>query len=86
MTPPHDAPLSLRLLTLMGVGGGVSGVADTMVARGPAIFLGALASLVVGLALEYARPIVRAHGERAARRIQKAPTTIAPPPPPPPES
>ena len=52
MTPPdHDGGLVPRLLTLMGIGGVASGVADTLLSRGPAIVLGALASLVVGLAL-----------------------------------
>lgn len=81
MTPPdHDGGLVPRLLTLMGIGGTVTGVADTLLSRGPAIVLGALASLIVGLALEYLRPVVRAHGERAARRIARPST------PPPPES
>ena len=81
MTPPdHDGGLVPRLLTLMGIGGVASGVADTLLSRGPAIVLGALASLVVGLALEYLRPILRAHGERAARRYLRPST------PPPPES
>lgn len=81
MTPPdHDGGLVPRLLTLMGIGGVASGVADTLLSRGPAIVLGAMASLVVGLALEYLRPILRAHGERAARRYLRPST------PPPPES
>lgn len=81
MTPPDDdGGLVPRLLTLMGIGGVASGVADTLLSRGPAIVLGALASLVVGLALEYLRPVVRAHGERAARRLARPST------PPPPES
>ena len=81
MTPPdHDGGLVPRLLTLMGIGGVASGVADTLLSRGPAIVLGALASLIVGLALEYLRPILRAHGERAARRLARPST------PPPPES
>ena len=74
MTPPDTDGLTGRLLTLMGVGGTVTGVADTLLSRGPAILLGALASLLVGLALEYLRPILRAHGERAARRIVRAST------------
>jgi hypothetical protein len=83
VTPPdHDLPLGVRLLTLSAVGGVTSGVADTLLSRGPAIALGAVASLAVGLALEYLRPLVRAHGERAARRLA-SPTT---PPPPPPET
>ena len=78
MTPPDDSSGALgRLLTMMGIGGTVTGVADTLLSHGPAIVLGALASLVVGLALEWARPIVRAHGERAARRIARS----TPPPP-----
>ena len=79
---PHDTDGGLvpRLLTLMGIGGVASGVADTLLSRGPAIVLGALASLIVGLALEYLRPILRAHGERAARRYLRPST------PPPPES
>lgn len=81
MTPPDTDGLTARLLTLMGVGGVTSGVADTLLSRGPAIVLGALASLLVGLALEWARPVVRAHGERAARRIARST-----PPPPEPES
>jgi hypothetical protein len=86
VTPPdHDLPLGVRLLTLMGVGGFASGVADTLLSRGPAIALGALASLLVGLALEYLRPLARAHGERAARRVQRS-HTLAPPPPPPSET
>lgn len=81
MTPPdHDGGLVPRLLTLMGIGGVASGVADTLLSRGPAIVLGALASLIVGLALEYLRPVVRAHGERHARRL------VRPSTPPPPES
>jgi hypothetical protein len=81
MTPPdHDGGLVPRLLTLMGIGGVASGVADTLLSHGPAIVLGALASLIVGLALEYLRPILRAHGERAARRYLRPST------PPPPES
>jgi len=81
VTPPdHDGGLVPRLLTLMGIGGVASGVADTLLSRGPAIVLGALASLIVGLALEYLRPILRAHGERAARRLARPST------PPPPES
>ena len=81
MTPPdHDGGLMPRLLTLMGIGGVASGVADTLLSHGPAIVLGALASLIVGLALEYLRPILRAHGERAARRYLRPST------PPPPES
>ncbi len=80
MTPPDTDGLTARLLTLMGIGGVASGVADTLLSRGPAIVLGALASLIVGLALEWARPIVRAHGERAARRLARPST------PPPPES
>lgn len=79
MTPPDTDGLTARLLTLMGIGGVASGVADTMLSRGPAIVLGALASLIVGLALEYARPIVRAHGERAARRLARASTPPTPP-------
>ena len=83
VTPPdHNLPLGVRLLTLMGVGGFASGVADGMLARGPAIFLGAVASLAVGLVLEFLRPLARLHGERAARRLA-SPTT---PPPPPPET
>ena len=75
MTPPdHDGGPVPRLLTLMGIGGVASGVADTLLSRGPAIVLGALASLIVGLALEYLRPILRAHGERAARRIARPST------------
>ena len=75
MTPPDtDGGLVPRLLTLMGIGGVASGVADTLLSRGPAIVLGALASLVVGLALEYLRPILRAHGERAARRLARPST------------
>ena len=74
MTPPDTDGLTGRLLTLMGIGGTVTGVADTLLSRGPAILLGALASLLVGLALEYLRPILRAHGERAARRIVRAST------------
>ena len=54
MTPPdHDGGLVPRLLTLMGIGGVASGVADTLLSRGPAIVLGALASLVVGFALTH---------------------------------
>jgi len=81
VTPPDtdDLPLGVRLLTLMGVGGVASGVADTLISRGPAIALGALASLLVGLALEYLRPLARAHGERAARRLARP---SQPPPPP----
>ena len=71
MTPPDTDGLTGRLLTMMGIGGVASGVADTLLSRGPAIVLGALASLLVGLALEWARPIVRAHGERAARRLAR---------------
>ena len=78
MTPPDTDGLTGRLLTLMGIGGTVTGVADTILSRGPAIVLGALASLIVGLALEYLRPVVRAHGERAARRLARPST---PPPP-----
>ncbi len=76
MTPPDptDGPVLARLLTLMGVGGVTSGVADTLISRGAAIVAGALASLLVGLALEYLRPILRAQGERAARRIARAST------------
>lgn len=85
MTSPDDTSLSGRLLTLMGVGGVTSGVADSVLSRSTAILLGAVASLAVGLLLEYARPIVRVHGERAAKRLRKAHPTIAPPPPPPPE-
>ena len=81
MTPPdHDGGLVPRLLTLMGIGGVASGVADTLLSHGPAIVLGALASLIVGLALEYLRPILRAYGERQARRYLRPST------PPPPES
>ncbi len=54
---------------MMCIGGVASGVSDT-ISHGPAIVLGALASLIVVLALEWARPIVRAHGERAARRLR----------------
>ena len=82
MTHPDTDGLTGRLLTMMGIGGVASGVADTLLSRGPAIVLGALASLLVGLALEWARPIVRAHGERAARRLARPST----PPPPTPES
>lgn len=43
MTPPDtDGSLAGRMLGLMALGGGVSGVADTLLARGPAILLGAL--------------------------------------------
>lgn len=79
MTPPDTDGLTGRLLTMMGIGGVASGVADTMLSHGPAIVLGALASLVVGLALEYLRPVVRAHGERAARRLARASTPPTPP-------
>ncbi len=82
MTPPDTDGLTGRLLTMMGIGGVASGALDTLISRGPAIVLGALASLLVGLALEWARPIVRAHGERAARRLARPST----PPPPTPES
>lgn len=81
MTPPDDAPLSLRLLTLMGIGGVTSGALDTLLSRGPAIVLGAMASLVVGLVLEYARPIVRVHGERVAKRLRRQQPPTMPPPP-----
>ena len=79
MTPPdHDGdPVLARLLTLMGVGGVTSGALDTLLSRGPAIVLGALASLGVGLALEYLRPVVRAHGERAARKLARESTPPA---------
>lgn len=43
MTPPdHDGGIVPRLLTLMGIGGVASGVADTLLSRGPAGVLGAL--------------------------------------------
>lgn len=75
MTPPdHDGGLVPRLLTLMGIGGVASGVADTLLSRGPAIILGALASLAVGALLEVLRPILRAYGERHARRVARAST------------
>ena len=51
VTPPDTDGLMGRLLTMMGVGGVASGVADTLLSRGPAIVLGALASLVVGLSI-----------------------------------
>jgi hypothetical protein len=80
MTPPdHNLPLGVRLLTLSAVGGVTSGVADTLLSRGPAIALGAVASLAVGLVLEFLRPLARLHGERAARRLA-SPTTPPPPP------
>lgn len=81
MTPPDgpSLPLAARLAALMGVGGVASGVADTVLSRGVAIALGALASLAVGLALEFLRPLARLHGERAARRLV-SPTTPPPPP------
>ena len=41
MTPPDDAPLSLRILALMGVGGGISTAADTVLHHIPAGVLGA---------------------------------------------
>ena len=53
MTPPDHAPLSLRLLALMGVGGGISTAADTVLHHIPAGVLGALAARVVGLALTH---------------------------------
>lgn len=81
MTAHDDGPVIGRLLTLMGVGGVTSGVADSLVSRGPAIVIGALASLVVGLVLEYARPIVRVHGERAAKRLRRQQPPTMPPPP-----
>jgi len=38
VTPPdHDGGLVPRLLTLMGIGGVASGVADTLLSRGPTI-------------------------------------------------
>ena len=80
MTPPdHDLGLGVRLLTLSAVGGATAGVADTLLSRGPAIALGAVASLAVGLMLEFLRPLARLHGERAARRLA-SPTTPPPPP------
>ena len=51
MTPPDTDGLTGRLLTMMGIGGTVTGVADTLLSRGPAIVLGALASLLVGLSI-----------------------------------
>lgn len=41
VTPPDDAPLSLRILALMGVGGGISTAADTVLHHIPAGVLGA---------------------------------------------
>lgn len=78
MPSQEEGPAFGRLLTLMGVGGVTSGVADSLVSRGTAIVIGAFASLAVGLLLEYLRPILRAHGERAARRIVRP--TMQPPP------
>ena len=81
MTPPdHDGGLVPRLLTLMGVGGVASGVADTLLSRGPACVLGALVTLAGAALLEVLRPILRAYGERHARRYLRPST------PPPPES
>ncbi len=36
MTPPDDAPLSLRLLALVGTGGAISTAADTVLHSIPA--------------------------------------------------
>lgn len=80
MTPPDDAPLSLRLLALMGVGGGISTAADTVLHHIPAGVLGALVTLAGAALLEVLRPILRAYGERHARRYLRPST------PPPPES
>ena len=63
MTPPDDAPLALRLLALVGIGGGIS-----------------LVTLLGAALLEVLRPILRAYGERHARRL------VRPSTPPPPES
>lgn len=70
MTPPDDAPLSLRILALMGVGGGLSTAADTVLHHIPAGVLGALVTLAGAALLEVLRPILRAYGERQARVVQ----------------
>lgn len=80
MTPPDDAPLSLRLLALVGTGGAISTAADTVLHHIPAGVLGALVTLAGAALLEVLRPILRAYGERHARRI------VRPSTPPPPES
>lgn len=80
MTPPDDSPLAVRLLALMGVGGGVSTVADHVLHTIPAGVLGALVTLFGAALLEVLRPILRAYGERHARRI------VRPSTPPPTES
>ncbi len=46
MTPPDTDGLTGRLLTLMGIGGVASGVADTLLSRGPAIVAGAVVERV----------------------------------------
>jgi tetrahydromethanopterin S-methyltransferase subunit C len=81
MTPHDDpdAPLAVRLLTLVGVGGGVSTLADSVLHSIPAGVLGAIVTLLGAAVLEMLRPILRAYGEKHARKIVRA--SVPPPPP-----
>jgi len=81
VTPPdHDGgPVLARLLALMGVGGGISTAADTVLHHIPAGVLGALVTLAGAALLEVLRPILRAYGERAARKMARE--SIPPPAP-----
>lgn len=80
MTPDHhdpDLPLGLRLLMLAGVAGGATGPLDHLLDRVPSAVIAATLAVLGGLVLEVLRPIARAHGERAARRLARS----TPPPP-----
>lgn len=81
MTPPDDSlPLPARLMMLAGVAGTTGSALDGVLEKLPASVLAAALAVLGGLVLELLRPIARAHGERAARRLARPST------PPDPES
>lgn len=78
-TDPTQLPFPLRLLMLAGVAGAGGNALDHVLEKLPASVLAAFLAVIGGLVLELLRPIARAHGERAARKMSRESTPPADP-------
>ena len=73
-------PLGIRLLMMAGVASSATGPLESFMDRIPSAVIAAVLAVLGGLVLEYFRPVVRAKGEKRARRYS---SPSDPPPSPP---
>lgn len=75
MTPHHSPTPGELLLAELAAGAGLAHLLDGW----PPALVGMLSALVVGVSLRVLDPLLRAHGERLARRLTPPPSPPSPP-------